>query len=162
MKIIINSRVFPPEGHPTAIMMSQLAKYLAEKGWEVKVYAGYPTHPKGILYDNFQKSLIAREELGQAEVVRTWHPTHGNRSVPMRVGLITGQVLSNSMAGFIGGGVDVILTVGFPIIGPYLWKAVAIRHRAKLVNVVYDIYPDIAVENRHIRNKTIIRIAKGL
>ncbi|MCK9462246.1 MAG: hypothetical protein M0R80_21680 [Proteobacteria bacterium] len=48
-RILISTQVFPPEIHPTSVMVRELATHLSQNGWDVEVVCGYPHHPTGVL-----------------------------------------------------------------------------------------------------------------
>lgn len=50
MRVLITTQVFPPEVHPSAVMVIELAEAMAGEGWQVTMAACYPHHPEGWLY----------------------------------------------------------------------------------------------------------------
>ena len=57
---------------------------------------------------------------------------------------------------------DVVVSYGPPLIGPLISAIIARSFRARLVTVIYDLYPDIAVEAGHLRNGPLIRLARKM
>ena len=57
MKILITTQVFPPEHHPTAVMVQEFAGDLLARGHEVTVACGYPHHPLGRLIGKTPKGV---------------------------------------------------------------------------------------------------------
>lgn len=162
LRILIATQVFPPEGHPTAVMMADLAGYLVQRGHEVTVAAGFPHHPNGRLPDGYHRRLLALEWVGRVRVRRCWHFISEDRSVPVRAAILGSQAVAMMVAGALERKVDVVLSVGPPIVGPLLSALLARRYRAALVSVVYDLYPDIVIEARKLTNPSLIRIARSL
>jgi len=158
--LLIVTQVFPPEIHPTAIMVRQLGAYLVARGWEVVVAAGYPHHPYGALYPGYRKRLCSREILDGMQVRRTWHVTSPSSSIAVRGSVWVSQALGNWVSAVAAPKADVVLAYGPPLAGPLLAWTAALRHRAGFVNVVYDIYPDVAVETGKVSNPAFIAAAR--
>jgi colanic acid biosynthesis glycosyl transferase WcaI len=70
------------------------------------------------------------------------------------------QALGSALAGLLARRCDVVLVIGPPLVGPNLGALVAARHRAKLVNVIFDIYPDIAIDTGKVTNPLVIAAAR--
>ena len=150
--IAILSQVFPPETHPTAVMVAELCAHLRQRGWRVSVGAGYPHHPAGKVYAGYTKRLWSTEERDGVSIRRSWHITTPSRAIAQRAAVFVSQALAMAVGGLRGGAVDVVLVFGPPLVGPLVAGAVAGLRRAALVNVIYDIYPDIAIATGKIRN----------
>jgi colanic acid biosynthesis glycosyl transferase WcaI len=66
------------------------------------------------------------------------------------------------MAALVGERPDVVINFGPPLAGPAVSAVLARRFRARNVPVIYDLYPDIAVETGTIRNGLAIRAARAV
>jgi colanic acid biosynthesis glycosyl transferase WcaI len=146
-------------------MVKEIAEHLADNGWQVAVCAGLPHHPRGRLYEGWGWRPWQRSLERNVEVVRTGHIVHESRAIPVRAAVYTTQAIGAALAAAARDSADIVLVYGPPLVGSLLGAAVAMRHRAKLVNVVYDIYPDIAVETGKVRSPLIVgaaRLAEGL
>ncbi len=159
-RILILPQVFPPEIHPTAVMTRELAVHLAAHRWDVDVVCGYPHHPRGVLPEGWSKSLWRTESFDGVKVFRPWHFTHPSRTVPIRLAVYFSQTLSALLGALVRPRADIVLVVGPPLIGGSLGFFAGLRHRAGLVNVIYDLYPDVAVETGKLRNPVGIALAK--
>ena len=159
-RILITTQVFPPEIHPTAVMVHELAAYLAANRWSVDVVCGYPHHPQGVLPDGWTKDLWRIEELDGVRVLRTMHFTHPSRAVVIRAAVYLSQAFSTVLGALLSPKVDVVLVIGPPLVGGSLGFLIALRHRAGLVNVIYDLYPDVAIETGKVKNPLVISAAK--
>lgn len=160
--ILIAPQVFPPEAHPTAVMIGELARHLVARGFRVTVAAGYPHHPHGRLPEGLKKRLLSVETTDGVRVFRVWHLTSPNMRIPVRAAVMVSQAAAMSAAGMLARSVDVVLSVGPPFAGPLFSAALARHFGAALVTVVYDIYPDIAIESGQLSNSVVIRIARAL
>lgn len=159
-RIIILPQVFPPEIHPTAVMFRELAEYLVSRGWNVTVSAGLPHHPSGTLPPDWPRVPCTRSDQDGVEVLRTWHVTHPARSVIVRAAVLVSQAAATATRAVLADRADVVLVCGPPLIGPNLGALVAARHGAVLVNVIYDLYPDIAVETGKVSNSLLLSVAR--
>ena len=68
--VLITTQVFPPEIHPSAVMVKELAKDISKQGWQVSVAAGYPHHPYGRLYPGYIKKMLSIETQNGFRVIR--------------------------------------------------------------------------------------------
>jgi colanic acid biosynthesis glycosyl transferase WcaI len=159
-RLLITTQVYPPEIHPTAVMVRELAEHLAGRGWEVTVCAGLPHHPAGRLYPGWRWRPWQRTAERGVEVVRTGHLVHESRAIPVRGLVFTSQALAAAAAALVSRRPDVVLVYGPPLVGPNLGALVAARHGAKLACIVYDLYPDIAIETGRVTNPAIIGAAR--
>ena len=159
-RIVITSQVFPPEIAPTAVMVEELAEYLSSNNWDVLVVCGYPHHPTGVLPRGWKKRLYSVEEREKYKVLRVWHFTSANKSMVVRTGVYLSQALAAAIGTLFSGKADVLLNYGPPLLGTGLNALVSKMLGAKSVNVIFDMYPDIAIEMGKIRNKCLITIAK--
>jgi hypothetical protein len=57
MKAVLVSSVFPPEHTFSSQTNAQTAEELAKRGHSVHVYAPFPSHPKGRLFDGYKRAL---------------------------------------------------------------------------------------------------------
>jgi colanic acid biosynthesis glycosyl transferase WcaI len=162
MRISILTQVLPPEVHPTGVMVAELAGSLAEAGHDVTISAGFPHHPGGRLLGGYRKRLFLSESHGTHSVVRSWHLTSTSRSIPVRAAVMLSQALGTAMAALRAPRPDVVLSFGPPLIGPLLAAMVARIRGAALVSVIYDLYPDIAVESGVLSNPSLIRVARWM
>lgn len=161
MHILITTQVFPPEAHPTAVMVAELAAHLVTNGHDVTVAAGFPHHPGGMLLGGYRKRWFQRERKGGVEVVRGWHFTSPSRSIAVRAAVMVSQAVAMATVGrYAAGRPDVVVSYGPPFVGALLSGGIARRFGVPLLTVIYDIYPDVAVESGKVRNPLVIAVAK--
>lgn len=160
MNVLITTQVFPPEIHPSALMVSQLARFLAGRGHDVTVACGYPHHPTGRLPDGWSRRLLRREELPGVRVLRGWHAVSPSRRIAMRGLVWASQALGTGAAALAAPRPDVVVNYGPPLVGPLISAALARARRARLVSVVYDLYPDVAIESGSVKNPLVVAAAR--
>ncbi len=162
MKVLITSQVFPPELHPTAVMVKELAEALSSEGWDVTVATGYPHHPHGRLYPGYTRCGVQIERQNGFKVFRGWHLVHPSPFMLPRALMMASQCAAFLPGALKGQRPDLIISYGPPLIGPLTSAILTKMFRSRLLTVIYDIYPDIAVEGGHLKNNTLIRGAKIL
>lgn len=162
MNILITTQVYPPELHPTGVMVRELAIDFARRGHKVTVATGFPHHPYGRLYPGYKKNWIQTENQNGIRVMRVWHLINPRPSLLTRALVMASQTLSFLIAALNSSPPEVIIAGPPPIIGPLISGLVAKRYGAKLVPFIYDIYPDIAVELGWLKNATVIKAAQSM
>ncbi len=156
MRVLLLPQVYPPEAHPTAIMVHQLARALLERGASVTVACGYPHHPHGAVLGGYRKRALLREAKDGVPVIRAWHFTTTRRSIPARALVMMSQAAATTIGAQLTEPPDIVLNVGPPLVGPLAAAMLAKRFGAKLVTIVYDIYPDVAVTTGKIKSRAVI------
>lgn len=162
MRIVISTQVFPPEMHPTAIMVEQLAAHLASRSIGVTVAAGYPHHPHGSVLGGYRKKLLLREARGGFEVRRGWHFTSSSPRTLTRAIVMASQAVGTVVAGVGAVGTSAVVNFGPPLLGPLVSALLARVRGARFVPVIYDLYPDVAIETGRVRNRLVIWAARKL
>lgn len=160
MKVLITTQVFPPETHPSALMVEELAEDLAQRGIEVAIATGFPHHPYGRLYPGYSREWIKVEDKKCFRVVRGWHLIHHNHTFLVRTLVMASQSIAFFLSAAKTSRADVVISYGPPLLGPLTSSIIARTLRAKLVTVIYDIYPDIAIELGQLRNPAVIKLAR--
>ncbi len=162
MRILILTQVFPPERHPTAVMVDQLATYLTDNGHSVAVGAGLPAHPSPAHFPAQRWRAFAQSNGNGYLVVRGGHPRPASRTALVRGSAMIAQALAGTAASLAFRRPDVVVVFGFPMIGPLLASLRARLGGAAVVSVVYDLYPDIAIESGMIPGSIPKRAAHGI
>ena len=75
--------------------------------------------------------------------------------------MMLSQALGIAGAGLAAEHPDVVITFGLPLMGPLLSGLVARRFGAATVSVVYDIYPDAAIETGKLTNRVLIGLGRA-
>jgi colanic acid biosynthesis glycosyl transferase WcaI len=161
MKVLITAKVFPPEMPAAAVMTRELAQEIGRRGGQATVVTGFPHHPGGRLFPGFQRRWVQIEEQNGYRVVRGWHVIHPSPAMPVRALIMASKCASFLTSARHAFKPDVVISFeGYPLIGPLASALIARRYGAKLLSVIYDIYPDIAIELGKIRNPLFIKALK--
>ncbi|MCG2771779.1 MAG: glycosyltransferase family 4 protein [Desulfobacterales bacterium] len=143
-------------------MAKELAQAMGGQGWEVTVAAGYPHHPYGRLYYGWYKKWIISENQDGFRLVRGWHLINPSPSVLTKSLVVASQGLSRLIGALSIGRPDVLISFGIPLLGPIISAALAKIYRAKLITVIYDLYPDVAVNLGKLNNPLMIVAARKI
>jgi colanic acid biosynthesis glycosyl transferase WcaI len=77
--------------------------------------------------------------------------------------MMLAQVLAVGIAGLSSGRPDVVLSFGGPpLVGPVLSGLIAKMWGCRLVTLIHDVYPDVAIESGSISNAGVIQMSRGL
>jgi colanic acid biosynthesis glycosyl transferase WcaI len=160
MNFLITTQVFPPEIHPSAVMVQQLARFLAGRGHDVTVACGHPHHPSGRLPGGWSRRLLTLESRDGFRVLRGWHAISPSRRIAVRAAVLASQAVGTAAAALWAPRPDVVVSYGPPLVGPLLSAALAKPRGARLLTVIYDIYPDVVVGSGKLRNGLAIAAAR--
>jgi glycosyltransferase involved in cell wall biosynthesis len=145
--ILILTQFYPPEATAGSNRVSAVARALAQAGEDVTVVTGRPSFPDGVIPSAYRGRGRADERDGQVRVRRVW--TYASPR------LRTVDRVANWLSVSVGAlwyiltrrePVDIVLVSTPPITLALPALAGALRHRARLVLDVRDVYPEIAVK----------------
>jgi colanic acid biosynthesis glycosyl transferase WcaI len=161
--ILIIAKRFPPEYPATAVLGYELAEELARRGHQVTVAAGYPHHPYGRLFPGYRARLVSVEQPNGFRLVRGWHFINPNPSFLNRSLMMISHCASYLISSLKARRPDIVISFdGYPLLGPLTAALIARHYQAKLVSVIYDLYPDIAIEMGKLTSHNLIRLARHL
>jgi colanic acid biosynthesis glycosyl transferase WcaI len=152
MRLLLINQYFPPDATNTATLLGELAEDLTRQGHEVWVVAGRPS---------YTPSTGATPPVS----VRLLHTPSFRWSRVRMVGR-----LANYGSYFVGAAVrvlrvprpDLIVTYSDPPFLGLVGCLAAIRHRRRLVQVYYDVYPDVAIAVGKLRNPLVLKLWRFL
>jgi glycosyltransferase involved in cell wall biosynthesis len=141
VKLSIITQFYPPDYAATGQLIEELAKKLSELGLDVKVFTGQPGYA-------FQKKsapaveILERLKIKRSRVARMWHQRIRGKAASgflfcLRAGI---HLLKKSNRG------DVLLVTTAPPFLPVIGLLANLFFKLPYVCLLYDIYPDIAVE----------------
>ncbi len=162
--LLLLSLTYPPDNVSTAHLMGELSSDLVAQGHQVTVLTTMPHYNRdGDAEESqpirpFWGPLLRRSELNGAVV---YHSPAMSRSGGM-IGRIFGWLIFHIVSLIAGliipRRVDVILAPSPPLtIGLVSWL-LGIRHRARFIYNVQELYPDIAVSLGVIKNRLLISL----
>ena len=163
MRVVITTQVMEPETHTTAVLVRQLAEHLALRGHEVVVAGGYPNHPRGSLFGfaRMEPGILSIQGDGYRTLRAKHHLTPSAKTFH-RARAWAALALAGGRSALHAGPTDVVINFGPPVAGPLVSAMVARVRRARLVTVVYDLYPDAAVSSGHLRSRSLVAVVAWL
>lgn len=168
-KILLHTLVFSPDGVSTAYLMTDLARQLERLGHQVSVLTTTPHY--NVLQASLErqpmtpvwKGLLYKSECDGVDV---WHVAiakKGEKVAGRSLDYLRFHLVS-LLAAFFGkvGEYDIVIAPSPPLsIGAIAWL-LARRKRTPCVYNVQEIYPDFAINQGLLRNKTVIKLMKRL
>lgn len=143
-------------------MLLELAESLGQQGWKVTVITGFPNHPRGIVFDGYQKKLFQEEWLGNVRVWRVFLHTSANRSFLNRLLNFLSFTVNSSLCLLFRGKPDIIFAPLQPLSQGAVLPFIAWLKRAKLVFNIQDLHPDGPIRLGLVKNKLLIKILRAL
>jgi colanic acid biosynthesis glycosyl transferase WcaI len=156
MHILMMAQHFAPEEVSGAVLATELATDLVERGHTVSFVTCAPNYPQGRVFPGYNNRMLAREMWQGVRVVRTWSyisPPIGFWRRLLNYGSFSTTTFYGGMA---AGKPDVILSYSPPLpLGVSAW---ALSHlwRVPWVLRVEDLYPDAAVAAGVLHNRQAI------
>lgn len=146
MRTIFLTQWFDPE--PGVIRGLPLARWLRQRGYEIKVLTGFPNYPGGKVYPGYRIRLRQREQMDGIPILRVaLYPSHDSSMVRRAANYASFALSAATLGTLLIGGADVGFvyhppgTVGFPAI---VLKAL---RRIPFVYHIADMWPESVVES---------------
>lgn len=143
MKVVLVSCVFPPEHSFSARMGVQTAEELVRRGHLVHVYAPFPNHPRGKLFDGYKRTLYSTSTARAGYTLTHCFGTFSQSSTMMS--RFAGNLsfgISSGLRILFGKRPDVIYSNSWPIFATGIVAIVARLRCVPLVLRVQDVYPE--------------------
>ncbi len=162
MKVVLVSCVFPPEHTFSAQTGAQTAEELVRHGHSVQVYAPFPSHPKGKLFDGYKRSLYSTSTAAPGYTLTHCFGTFSRSSTMMsRVVENLSFGISSGMRILFGKRPDVIYSNSWPIFATGIVAMVARLRGVPLVLRVQDVYPEsLDSQGRVTRRNWVYRLLR--
>lgn len=153
-RLVFVNRYFHPDHSATSQMLSDLAFHLASRGWDTTVVTSRQR------YDDATAGLAAREDVRGVHVRRIWSSRFGRTFLPGRAL----DYLTFYAAAFLellrilrrG---DIVVALTDPPMVSVIAAAAAIPRRARLVNWLHDLFPEVA-EALGVRGLRLTRVVR--
>jgi colanic acid biosynthesis glycosyl transferase WcaI len=162
MKVVLVSSVFPPEHTFSSQTNAQTAEELVRRGHAVHVYAPFPSHPKGRLFDGYKRTLYTTTTSSAGYTLTHCFGTFSRSST-----LISRFVwnlsfgITSGVRILFGRRPDVIFSSTWPIFATGILAMAARVRRIPLVLRVQDVYPEsLASQHRFTRRNWVYRLLR--
>ena len=163
MRILMISLVFPPETG-SARRVGELTQFLAQQGHQVSVITGFPSYPKGVVFEGYRKRLIHRSQWeGTVELYRMYLYTSPSRQqFAHRIRHYLTFTASAALGGLIAARPEVVYVVSPPyFLGLSGWLIARLRG-ARLAFDVQDFWPEAPIALGYVKNPLLIKVLIGL
>lgn len=156
MNIGILTEYFPPEMGAPQARLYELAVRLQQRGHQITVLTAMPNYPTGRVFKEYRWRVLAREDMNGLKVIRT--PIFPSKSSNLLVRLLSYMsfVASSFLLGtWLMGRQDILIVESPPLFIclssiPMSWLT-----RSRMVFMVSDIWPDVAVRVGMIGGKKV-------
>jgi colanic acid biosynthesis glycosyl transferase WcaI len=145
VKILYVSQYFPPEMGAPAARAAELAHHWAEAGHEVSVLTGFPNHPTGVVPPEWRdrlRRITYHEEIGRANVYRTWLWPLPNRKSHERMRNYASFCVSAALRGMMLPRPDVIIATSPQLLVGLAGWWLAFSRQVPFVFEVRDLWPE--------------------
>ena len=146
MRIGILTQYFPPEMGAPQARLYELAIRLRSRGHELTIITAMPNYPTGVILDGYRGRWFCREQMDGMRVIRTAIYPSKSSNLLVRFGSYMSFVASSLlMATWFVGRQDLLIVESPPLFLSLSGIAMSRMIRARMVLMVSDIWPDVAV-----------------
>lgn len=162
MRILIMAQHYAPEEVSGAVLATELAESLVQRGHEVVFVTSAPHYPQGRVFPGYHNRLWASEVLAGVRIIRTWSYISPRKDFLSRALNFGTFSLSAFFGGLSVGKADVILSYSPPLpLGLSAWLLSRLRS-ALWVLRVEDLYPEAAVAAGMLKSRAAICLFEWL
>lgn len=161
--ILFISMYYPPEKAAAAVCLSETAKRLVQRGYEVTVLTTVPNYPTGIVPMEYRGPLIQEEIIDGVRVIRAWSYVSPNKGFLRRV---LAQFSFGCLAPLLAykrvGRPDIIIVESHPLFNAIAGRLLAWSKRCPFIFLVSDLWPESAIQLGILRNPLLIWLSERL
>ena len=161
--ILFITPYYPPEKAAPAVRISETAKLLVQRGYQVTVLTTVPNYPNGIVPPEYRGHFIQNEVIDGVRIVRIWSYITPNKGFLRR---ILAQLSFGCLSPFLGwkkiGRPDLLIVESPPLLDAIAVRLLAWSKRSPFIFMVSDLWPESAVQLGMLRNRMLIRLAEWL
>lgn len=159
MNATIISLVFPPETG-SARRVGELVESLASQGHKVSVITGFPSYPKGIVYEGYHKALMQKSHWSDTvNLFRVYlYTSPKRRQFIHRLLHYLTFTLTSILGGLCAPRPDVVYVISPPyFLGLSGWLVARLRG-ARLAFDVQDFWPEAPIALGYVKNRWLISV----
>ena len=161
MRVLILTQYYPPEIGAPQTRLAALARELKRRNHSVEVVTAMPHHLLGRTYEGYRGTFYMHEYIDGVKVHRTWVYAASGTGLRRMM-----NYLSFTLSSLFGlmrvKRPDVVFVESPPLFLSVPGWLAALRHRAKLVFNVADLWPDSVRDLGVMRDGPVIRVAELL
>jgi glycosyltransferase involved in cell wall biosynthesis len=146
LRIAILTQYFPPEMGAPQARLHELAIRLKARGHELTIITAMPNYPTGRVFDGYRRRIFARETIDGMRVIRTWIlPSKSANLIVRLISYMSFVTSSLLLATPFVGKQDLLIVESPPLFLGLSGVPMSWLTRARMVFMVSDIWPDVAV-----------------
>lgn len=146
MRIAILTQYFLPEMGAPQARLSELALRLQRRGHEVTIITAMPNYPTGKVFDEYRRRVFCKERVNDLKVIRCpIIPTKSTNLIIRLVSYMSFVVTSLFMGTWSVGKRDILIVESPPLFLGLSGIPMSRLTRSKMVLMVSDIWPDVAI-----------------
>lgn len=162
MQILIMCQHYWPEDISGAVLATQLAESLVQRGHTVTIATCFPNYPKGIVFDGYLGKLLSCETHNDVQIIRTWTYTAAREAIKKRfIGYATFSATS-FVSGLISSPPEIIMSYSPPMPLGLTALLISKLRRVPWILRVEDLFPEYAIRAGVIRNSILISTLEWL
>lgn len=163
MRILYLTQNFPPEGGAGQSRAFQMVRHLERLGHKVTVLTEFPNHPIGIVPKEYSYRFFQKEIVNGIEVIRSYVKASPNKNFVNRIIFYLSFMFSSIFAGMkLKDRYDLIFATSPPLFVGLSGYVLSRFKGTKFVFEVRDIWPEVAIILREIKNKLLIKWAEKI
>lgn len=156
MKILVIHQYYLFPGAPGGSRFNEFARLWRLAGHEVTVVAGTVNYATGTVQEGYRGRWNTRDMDGGVTVWRCHVPESYGKSYAGRMWAFIGFTLSATTAALRAGKHDVVIATSPPLVAVIPGWVAAVRHRAKLIFEIRDLWPESAVTTGVLREEAAL------
>ncbi len=162
MRIMLMAQCYAPEDVSAAVLITELATDLAQRGHQITMVTGAPNYPKGKVFSGYHNRLYQVERRDGVRVVRTWSYISPDKRFWRRI-LNYGTYSATAFyGGLFAGKPDVLVNFSPPLpLGLSAWALSRIWHIPWVLQL-NDLYPEAAIAAGVLHNRPAIAFFSSL
>src|SRR5215831_15734998 len=158
MRVIFISLYFDPE--PGQLRGLPLAKWLAARGYEIKVLTDFPHYPGGRIYPGYKLKFWQWEVMDGIRVLRVpVYPSHDTSAIRRILTYISFALSAATIGVALIGNADVVYLYDPPPTNGIASLMLKLLRGIPVVQSIGDMWPETVVESGMIRNQWLKRFA---
>lgn len=162
MRILLLAQHYAPEEVSGAVLATELAEDLVQRGRQVTFVTCAPNYPEGRVFAGYRNALVDEQYHNGVRVVRVWSYISPSKVFLSRLFNYGTFSLMALLGGLKAGKPDIVFSYSPPLpLGVSAW-CLSRLWRVPWVLRVEDLYPDAAVAVGMLRNPTVIRFFSWL
>ena len=156
LRILFFALCYAPEEVSGAVLITQLAEDLAERGHEVTVVTTVPSYPLGKVLLPYRNRLMQRENRNGVRVIRVWSRVTSSKKPAWKMVHQASFCFFSLLGAIFAPRADLVYSYSPPLpLGLSAWF-VSLFHRCPWVLQLEDIFPDAAVQTGMLKNPLAI------